>query len=279
MPFVERGSARIWWSASSGERDGREALVLIMGLGCSSDMWFRVAPSLAKRYRVILVDNRGSGRSTVPGAVVHRIDAMAADVAAVLNAADERSAHICGFSMGGMIAQEFALSFPERTLSLMLLGTHCGTVHSVKADDKVLRLLFAKDSATPDDNLALMRPHVYAAATPAERIAEDHAIRLDYYPTLRGYQAQLYGLMAWSGYLRLSRIQARTLVLHGQEDELIPPANGRMLAERIPGAQHEELKNASHWLKTDQTDKTLALMKAFMRPARSSKRSAHPPNA
>jgi 3-oxoadipate enol-lactonase len=273
LAFVERGSARIWWSASDTRAGEREALVLIMGLGCSSDMWFRIAPSMAQRHRVILIDNRGTGRSTVGGALVHRVDAMAGDVAAVMDAAGERSAHICGFSMGGMIAQEFALEFPERTLSLMLLGTHCGTVHSVKAGDKVLRLLFSKDSATPDDSLALMRPHVYAAATPAERIAEDHAIRLDYYPTLRGYQAQLYGLMAWSGYSRISSIEARTLVLHGLEDELIPPANGRMLAERIPGAHLEELKNASHWLKTDQTERTLALMKAFMRPAHPSNKS------
>jgi 3-oxoadipate enol-lactonase len=264
MPIVDRGNARIWWTASGPKDDAREALVLVMGLGCSSDMWFRIAPELSRRFRVIILDNRGVGRTHVPAAVVHRIDAMAADVAAVLDAADERAAHICGFSMGGMIAQQFAIDHPQRTLSLTLMGTHPGAIHSVKARSDVLQLLFDKRHENPRKGLELMRPHVYAQTTPAERIARDHDMRLENAPTLRGYQAQLYGLMAWTAFHRLSRIAARTLVIHGVEDALIPPANGRLLAQRIPGARHEELRDASHWLFTDQTEKTLSLMNAFL---------------
>jgi 3-oxoadipate enol-lactonase len=264
MPFVERGLARIWWSGSSNA-DGRDAVVLLMGLGCSADMWFRIAPELARKYRVIVIDNRGVGRTRVRGAVVvHRIDAMADDVAAVLDEAGESSAHVVGFSMGGMVAQQFALSYPARTRSLALLGTHGGAVHSVKAHDAVIRLLLDKSTTSPEQSLRALRPYVYAQRTRDDRIDEDHEMRLEYYPTAHGYRAQLYGIMAWSAFRWLDRMQAPTLVVHGVEDDLVPVANGRMLAQRIPGARLEELDNASHWLMTDQTDKTLSLLRSHL---------------
>ena len=118
MAFVERPQgARIWW----GSMGRGEPVVMLMGLGCSSALWFRVAPRLARTHRVILIDNRGTGQTHVPGAVVHRVPHMAADVAAVLDAAGEPDAHVIGFSMGGMIAQQVAVDFPHRVRSLALL--------------------------------------------------------------------------------------------------------------------------------------------------------------
>ncbi len=277
MPFVERSAARIWWSASAEHVAGRDAVVLLMGLGCSADMWFRIAPELAHSHRVIVIDNRGVGRTKVGGAViVHRIDAMADDVAAVLDDAGESSAHVVGFSMGGMVAQQFALTYPARTRTLSLLGTHPGAMHSVKADDAVIRLLFEKADVTPEQSLRTLRPYVYAQRTRDERIDEDHAMRLEYYPTAHGYRAQLYGIMAWSALRRLDRIRAPTLVVHGVEDALIPVANGRMLAQRIPGARLEELDHASHWLMTDQTDKTLGLLRSHLSHKPLRPRTTHP---
>jgi 3-oxoadipate enol-lactonase len=273
MPFVDNGSAQVWWNESGPKTDGREALVLIMGLGCSSDMWFRLAPELSRRYRVIILDNRGTGRTRITGAaVVHRVDAMASDVGAVMDAAGERAAHICGFSMGGMIAQEFALDQPRRTLSLTLMGTHPGAAQSVKAKDVVLNILFDQRTRTPLDRLNALRPHVYAKATDEDRVSEDHEMRLEYYPTVRGYQAQLYGLMAWSALSRLRYIATRTLVLHGMEDGLIPVANAQLLAQHIAGARLETLRNASHWLFTDRTDKTLELLQDFLAEKKSTTR-------
>ena len=127
MAFVEHEGARIHWSSL-----GRgEPLVLIMGLGCTSAMWFRLAPRLARRHRVILLDNRGVGQTEVQHFVVHRVSTMAADVAAVIDAAGERSAHILGLSMGGMIAQQFAIDFPDKVRSLTLMATNCGGPHAV----------------------------------------------------------------------------------------------------------------------------------------------------
>ena len=260
MAFVEHDGARIHWSVL-GEG---EPLVMIMGLGCSSALWFRLAPRLARRHRVILLDNRGAGLTEVAHFVVHRVSTMAADVAAVLDAAGAPSAHVLGLSMGGMIAQQFALDFPARVRSLTLMATNCGGAHAVLAEGRVWRLLFSRGEVSPEDSLAAMRPYTYASATPDSVIEEDSLVRLANYPTLRGYQAQLYGLIGWSSYSRLPSLRCPTLVIHGREDRLIPPRNGRLLAARIPGAELLEFDAASHWIHSDQPQRTAGAVEAFI---------------
>ena len=260
MPFVENSGAKIHWHALGKG----EPLVLIMGLGCSSAMWFRLAPRLAKQFRVILMDNRGAGQTSVENYVVHRVTVMASDVAAVLDAAGAGKAHVLGISMGGMIAQEFALNHPARVRSLVLAATNCGGPYAIPAQPKVWGLLFSKGSRTPEEYLAAMRPYTFARKTPAHVVEQDHLVRLASYPVLRGYQAQLYGLMGWSAYARLPEIKCPTLVLHGKEDQLIPPENGRLLAERIPGAELVEMNDASHWIPSDQLDATVDAVQSFI---------------
>jgi 3-oxoadipate enol-lactonase len=261
MAIVNNGAARIHWS-SVGKGP---PLLLLMGLGCSSAMWFRLAPLLARDFRVILMDNRGMGQTTVPYGLVHRVPDMASDVAAVLDVAGEPSCHLAGFSMGGMIAQEFALSHPKRLRSLTLMGTNCGGAHAVLAEQSVWQLLFSKSKVSPEEALAQMRPHTYAAATDANLIAEDHLVRIANHPNKRDYEAQLFGLLRWTSFYRLPLIQCPTLVMHGLEDGLIPPKNGRILADNIPHAQLVELKNASHWLPTEQPVRCALEIRNFVR--------------
>ena len=261
MAFVENGQACIHWSAVGKG----PPLLLVMGLGCSSAMWFRLAPLLARDFRVILMDNRGMGQTTVPHAVVHRVPDMASDIAAVMDAAGEATCHLAGLSMGGMIAQEFAVSQPERLRSLTLMATNCGSLHAVLAKREVWQLLFNKSKVSIEEALALMRPHTYASATDAGLIDEDHLVRIANHPGKRDYEAQLYGLIGWSSLSRLWRIQCPTLVMHGQEDGLIPPQNGRILCEHIEGAQLVELMNASHWLHSDQPKRCALEIRKFVR--------------
>ena len=260
MPFVGRDGARIHWdSLGKGE-----PVVLIMGLGCSSAMWFRVAPQLAKEHRVLLIDNRGSGQTHVEHYVVHRVQHMAADVAAVLDEAGETSAHLIGFSMGGMIAQQFTVDFAPRVRSLALLGTHSGGPWATQAEPHVRRLLFDKARMSAEDSLHAMRPYTYARGTSDGLFDEDALVRLANQPTLRDYQAQLYALIGWSVYMDLPRFACPTLVMHGLQDALILPANARRTAERIPHAELIELPDASHWLMTDQNAKVLAALRAHI---------------
>ena len=264
MPFVDNAGASIYWRATGKG----EPLVLVMGLCCSSALWFRLAPRLARHYRVILLDNRGTGKTVVNNALVHRVAVMAGDIAAVLDAAGEKSAHVMGMSMGGMIAQEFALNHPARLRSLILAATNCGGYFAVQAEPKVWGLLFSKAGMTPEDALLAMAPHTYAKDTPPELIGEDHHVRIAHYPSRHGYQAQLHGLIGWTAYPRLPTLRCPTLVLHGDEDRLIPPANGDLLAKRIPAAQLVRFKQASHWLHTDQLEQTVASVHGFLRGQR-----------
>ena len=264
MAFVERPGARVYWNAL-----GRgEPVVLVMGLGCSSALWFRVAPRLARSHRVILIDNRGTGQTRVGSALVHRVGTMAADIAAVLDAAGERSAHLVGFSMGGMISQQFAIDFPDRIRTLALLGTHPGGHWAVQADAKVRRLLFAKATMSAEEGLRAMRPFMYARDTPDALFEEDALVRVANAPGARDYKAQLYALLYWSSYRQLPALRMPVLVMHGLQDALIPPANARLIAARLRHARLVELPRASHWLMTDCNEETLQALTGHLREHR-----------
>jgi pimeloyl-ACP methyl ester carboxylesterase len=105
MAFVENQGARIHWD----EQGHGTPVLLIMGLGYPACMWYRSRPVLSAHYQTIALDNRGVGQSDVPPGL-YPIALMASDAAAVLDAAGIESAHVFGVSMGGMIAQEFALN-------------------------------------------------------------------------------------------------------------------------------------------------------------------------
>jgi 3-oxoadipate enol-lactonase len=130
MPFVENQGARIYWD----EQGHGTPVLLIMGLSYPSYMWHRTRPALAAHYQTVAFDNRGVGRSDVPLGP-YPIALMASDAAAVLDAAGIERAHLFGVSMGGMIAQEFALQYPKRVLSLILGCTACRTRGCPDAED------------------------------------------------------------------------------------------------------------------------------------------------
>src|SRR5579863_8901572 len=145
MPFVENQGARIYWN----EQGQGEPVLLIMGLGYPSNLWHRTRPLLAQRYRTIAFDNRGVGLSDVPPGP-YSIATMASDAAAVLDAAGVSDANVFGVSMGGMIAQEFALQYPQRTRSLILGCTAAGGPHAVLAEPQVLEILM-RQGMTPEE--------------------------------------------------------------------------------------------------------------------------------
>ena len=247
MPFVENQGAKIYWY----EQGQGAPVLLIMGLGYTSVMWHRIRPALAQRYRTVAFDNRGVGLSDVPPGP-YSIATMASDAAAVLDAAGVSSAHIFGVSMGGMIAQEFALQYPKRTRSLILGCTSPGGPSAVRAKSKVIDVLLMR-GMTPEQAREAILPYIYDANTPREKIEEDVSLRQPWLPSPEGYMAQLQGILAWKGYSRIAQITAPTLVIHGKSDALVPPGNGELIAKRIPGTRLVLLEHASHLFLTDQT--------------------------
>ena len=184
MPVLERSdTARISWEAN-GPDDG-QAVLLIMGLAYPAAMWFRLMPALTEGYRVIRVDNRGAGHTgDVPGAP-YTVETMAADCLAVLDAADVRAAHVVGISMGGLMAQEIALTAPERVRSLCLLATHPGIAHAVM-NPEAMAILGKRGELTPQEAAEASVPFNYAPSTPRGRIEEDWAVRLPLAATNQG---------------------------------------------------------------------------------------------
>lgn len=251
--------ARIFWEeAGSGP-----PVLLIMGLGYVRQMWFRTRPVLEKHYRAILFDNRGVGESDVP-AGPYTIAQMADDAAAVLAAAQIERARVFGISMGGMIAQELTLRHAAKVERLVLGCTSFGGKTAKIADKKVLDILKARATMTPEEGAEAMVPYIYDKRTPRTRIDEDLATRRKYYPAAEGYLAQVQAINAWSSAERLEAIDVPTLIVHGENDQLIPPENAGLLWQKIRGSEVVMLPHASHIFTTDQPEKAHEAILPFL---------------
>jgi 3-oxoadipate enol-lactonase len=249
MPFADNQGTRIYWD----EQGTGAPILLIMGLGYPSAMWHRTRPGLSASYRTIALDNRGAGESDVPPGP-YSIALMASDAAAVLDAARVPSAHVFGVSMGGMIAQEFALQYPARVQSLILGCTAFGGPNAQRAEPAAVEMLKARTWMSREQATEAAVPFIYDTATPRHLIDEDIAARNPWPTTPAGYLAQLQAIIAWESFSRLPQITAPTLVIHGKADLLVPPGNGELIAARIPGAQLVLLEHASHLFSTDQPE-------------------------
>jgi len=259
MPFAENQGVKIYWDAQG---EGVPVL-LIMGLGYSAHMWHRTRPLLGGSYRTIAFDNRGVGRSDVPIGP-YPVTLMAADALAVMNAAGVDRAHVYGVSMGGMIAQEFALQYPDRVRSLILGCTSAGMPNAVQAKPEVIQLLMARGQMDAQKAAEAAIPFIYDAGTPRARIDEDLAVRKDWLPRPEGYISQLMGLFAWGSYSRLDQIKVPALVIHGDTDQLVPPSNAQLIASRIPNAKLVLVPHASHIYSTDQPETSHSAVIEFL---------------
>jgi pimeloyl-ACP methyl ester carboxylesterase len=224
-----------------------------MGLGMNATGWWRTIPAL-DGFRVLSFDNRGVGRSErVPGPYTGA--EMADDAVSVLDAAGVESAHVYGISLGGMIAQEVALRHPDRVRALVLGATTRGGDAHVPASDDVVAFVRLRAQMTAEHAVWASVPINYAARTRAEGghlIAEDVAQRLRFPVEAEYYSAQL---AAANGHdAAVEDIRAPTLVVHGEEDVLIPPENGRRLAADIVGAELSMWPGAAHLYFTDEPE-------------------------
>jgi 3-oxoadipate enol-lactonase len=260
MPYaVSDDGAKLYWE----EHGSGPPVLLIMGLSFTLEMWFRVLPALVSQHRVVLFDNRGMGRSDVPRGP-YSIYQMARDAVAVMDAAGLPTAHIVGASMGGMIAQELALRYPERVKSLLLGCTsHSGLFARWPDFSRRPRGVRWTGRSWMERESALI-PLLYADCTPRDRIEQDFQVRSQCSWTYAGFLNQFAGILLWTSYRRLPRLRVSTVVVHGDQDRLIPPQNGRVVASRIPGAEFCLIRDAGHILMTDQPEICRKLMLEFL---------------
>jgi pimeloyl-ACP methyl ester carboxylesterase len=247
-----------------GDR-GARPLLLVMGLGGQLLLWEEeFCEALAARgHFVVRYDNRDVGLSTkldaagVPnplelmvkaqsGAalqVPYTLDDMADDAVALLGGLDLASAHICGASMGGMIAQTVAIRHPARVRSLVSIMSTTGNPELPQASPDAMGALLAMPPATRAEAIEQAVKTWRVIGSPGfpfdeQRIRERTALMYDrsFYPA--GVARQLAAILAHgSRKAALAKLAAPTLVIHGAADPLVPLAGGRDTAEAIPGAE------------------------------------------
>ncbi len=248
MPDAQIGDVKIHYT----ETGAGDPLLLIMGFGMPGEAWMGVLPFL-EGFHAIYFDNRGTGQSDKPEGP-YTMAQMADDAAGLLTELRIARAHVYGVSMGGMIAQEFALRHPQKVRSLVLGCTMCGgeyaTVGEPEVIETLLELVRGMGRTDPQMWVERMLPIVFApewiAANPGIR---DMLVMLaPLLPPTPPETAQnaLAGMFGWSTYDRLPQITAPTLIIHGDRDVIIPVENAHVLHERIPHSQLHIISGAGH---------------------------------
>jgi len=265
MPVARVGDINVYYEIHGNG----EPLVLIYGYAGHSGLWFRQIPVLSKKYRVIAFDNRGVGRSDKPD-TPYTMAIMAADVAGLLDVIGVGAAHIFGISLGGMIAQHFALSYPQRVISLILGCTNCGGVRSIQPEPESLAALFDYErfkKMTAEEVARQAMPFCYSQKFIKEnpQIVDKRVAKQLEYPTPRhGAARQAEAVMGHDTYDLLPRIKLPALVIAGGNDRLIPAENSRILASRIPKAELVILKGAGHEFFIEDAEQTNKIVLGFL---------------
>ena len=252
-----------------------DPLVLIMGLGMQLTAWPQplVQMLVSRGFRVIRLDNRDTGLSQgfdhlgvpnltwaalryaahLPVKTPYALADMAADTLAVLDALGLPGAHICGASMGGMVAQHLAAAHPDRVKSLTLMMTTTGARHLAQAPWRVRKILLSRpDGQQPDAVLAhLMRVMrvIGSPAYPADEVQLRQRLQASIARAWRpaGTARQLAAVVAdGDRSALLARIRTATRIIHGLEDPLVPVAAGQDLLKKLPGAVADFVPGMGH---------------------------------
>ncbi len=245
MPNAQNGSTVVNYDI----RGAGPAAILFNHTSTSNLSWSeRFLESLAEGLTIVTPDHRGTGLST-PVSTEFSLADLAADGIAVLDAEGIEKAVVIGTSMGGGVAQELALNFPDRLSSLVLLGAFAGNEHMVPPDPSVMKLFEqASKIESKVERWRQLLPASYSLAFLENY--EDLALELE----LKGLRFTTDDTLRWHGvavskfesYDRLPSISARCLVMHGTADPIIPFENGQILAERIPDSEFVELEGVGH---------------------------------
>jgi proline-specific peptidase len=241
-------------------------LVMIQGLGGSLEGWNpHLVEGLSKHFKLVLFDNRGAGRTDLSKRE-YTMRLFADDTAGLMDVLGISKAHILGMSMGGMIAQELAINYPQKVSKLILCSTSSKPSYS-KEGSRVLEAM-SQSSIEELTKLILSFPFtldypqdllkqnpVVAFGQTSEFVKENpDLVRLllqqgTKHPTSQeGFRHQYDAVLRFSTQARLQQIKVPTLVLQGKKDRLVPPENSSILAKAIPNAKLVYLENSAHVL-------------------------------
>ncbi|HEX8207413.1 MAG TPA: alpha/beta fold hydrolase [Solirubrobacteraceae bacterium] len=249
-------------------RGSGEPLLLVMGMSGTHLSWGDpFLDALARDFDVIAYDHRGIGRSS-PVDAQFTLDQLADDAAALLGELDVTSAHVLGVSMGGMVAQHLALRHPERIRTLVIGCSYAGGEGSALTPPATFQRL-SDGWQSGDRERALRTGWAINVSEPfAARPGEYEKWRemaLSLRVPLAAIMLQLQAISQHDTSARLAEIEAPTLVVHGTEDQMLPAANSRVIAERIPGARLVELEGIGHLFWWEQPEHSAELVRDHAR--------------
>jgi pimeloyl-ACP methyl ester carboxylesterase len=243
-----------------------EPLVMIHGAQGDQTMFSGLASAYATHFRVLTFDQRGSGLSEKPD-TDYSIAMLADDTATLMDHAGYTAAHVIGVSMGGMIAQEFALRHPHKVRSLVLGCTTAGGPKAIRMGGEALASAYSTDAMSAEK-----RGRALAEAAFTKGYIERHPELIPAMIEARRQRPidpvalahRMRAALAHDTYDRLSRISCPTLVITGKDDLLISWENSRMLAQRIPGAELIVLEPAGHCFWLEQPEQASAAILRFL---------------
>lgn len=246
------------------ERSGSgPPLLLIMGMSGTYEHWGEpfLAP-LREEFETIVYDHRGVGASSRVERPFTIVD-LARDAAALLDELEIDSAHVLGISMGGMVAQELALSHPQRVRTLTLGCTYCGGPGSALATDEATRIL--RDAlATRERRQAIdaaWQVNVSAQfATEQAAYERFMAIGLSKAVASTVVMEQMRAISTHDTASRLGEIETPTLIVHGDEDIMLPVENAHLIASLMRSARLEIIAGAGHLFFWEQPQRAAALV-------------------
>jgi 3-oxoadipate enol-lactonase len=252
MHTVSRDSVQLAYERD-GPRDA-ESVVLVEGLGYGRWMWNWQRDALADDYDVLLPDNRGTGDSDAPDGP-YTIEAMAADLDAVLADAGVEAAHVVGASMGGMIAQQYALDF-DRAVSLTLLCTSPGGDDAVPTPPETQQRMFEVPEGLDEreEILYKMQPAMTDRLGESDVVEDIVDWRLASDAPEPAREAQGAAVAAFDASDRLGEISVPVLLLHGTEDQVLPVENADLLHEHLPDSRLELVEGGPHLFFIEDSD-------------------------
>jgi 3-oxoadipate enol-lactonase len=262
MSFVTTDDGvRLWYQIEGSA--AAPVIVLSNSLGTDLAMWDAQLPALTAQFQVLRYDARGHGQSSVPPQP-YLVDRLGRDVLALLDACGIARAHFCGLSMGGMTGMWLAREAPERIDRLALCNT-AARIGPPEVWDKRVETVRAAGMA------AIVPGVIERWFTAPFRLRDPEAVArivamLRATPP-EGYVAACLAIRDMDQRDQLATIRARTLVIAGAADQATPAADGRLVAERIPGARFVELA-AAHLSNIEAADDFTAALLGFLNSTR-----------
>ena len=265
--YAENNGVRLSYHLHDRFLFWRPRLVLIQGVGFDAAAWAPVLRRLRRRFRLVVLDNRGVGGSDAAESW-YTVSTMVEDVVAVLDAAKTPRAHVLGVSLGGMVAQELAIQHPDRVDRLVLVSTTSGWPFTFPLPARSAGLLAVGRMLPRAQARRRQLRAMMARQSMADRpqLAEQMSTYLSTLPhDPRSKRQQMMAGASYVGGLRQLRIQADTLVLHGTADAVADPRNATVLVNQIPGAELVMFPDAGHLLFWEYPDRFCDVVTAFLR--------------